>query len=277
MLKCQPFILLFYGITCFGQVGGHICEVYQYEDNNRSDKTIALTQTYNSAGKIVSEVYKGHRQDIHVGSIDATYTYLYNDTFLIKRICADYHGDSTKTLYKYNSKGQLESWEHYTDNERHDWNTDKPKHWEKTSVVFFSYDEDGRKTVYDATGLHYSSWNKYIWTYDNIGRLQSHKAYNTNELIWSHDYTYFDGGYSYTTIWYDEDGKPKNLDADRTVYTFIFLTDANGRVVKETIKNEKGDVINSSTTTYNQTGKIEKKVFFDNKNKPRLTHLYVYQ
>lgn len=273
------FLFSVYGITCFGQVGGYTCDVYQYKDNKRADKTIVLTQTYNSAGKIVSEVYKGHGQDMHIGSIDATYTYFYNDTFLIKRICADYHGDSTKTFYNYNNKGQLESWEYYTDNEPYNWNTDKPKHWEKKSEVFFTYDEYGRKTVYDATKLHYSSQNKYTWAYDNQGRLLSHKSYDTDELLSSEDYTYFDGGYSYTRIWYDSEGSPKRLlpEATTSVYTFTFLTNADGRVVKETTKNQKGDLINSATITYNKAGKIKKKVFYDGKNKTRLTHLYVYR
>lgn len=273
MKKLLLIFFFLFSICCFGQEIGYKCDIYQFFKNDTANTTIALMQTFNANGKVLSETYKGYEEDAVSGKSDGTYTYSYKDTFCITRTYSGISGDSTKTFYYYNNHGQLVRWELFTNG----LSFEKDRQWVKESEVFYSYDEKGRRVLYDATKLHFNTQNKYTWSYDSLGRIKSHHSYNNNELIWIEDYTYFDGGYSYATIWY-ENGQPthRQRGEDPTVYTFSFLVDDNGHIVKETITNEKGEQISVKNTTYNPEGKIIKVVAVNGDNEPEVTHLYVY-
>src|SRR5438046_5119714 len=82
------------------------CIVYQFSGKDSTRKHIALIQTFNQKGKIVSETYSNYKKSSKEGNKDGTYYYYYTDTLLTKRLFIEYNNDTTKVLYYYNARNQ---------------------------------------------------------------------------------------------------------------------------------------------------------------------------
>ena len=71
--------------------------VYQYFGTDSLTKSIAKTINYNSRGQVSTEKYVGWKTSAQEGTDDGTYTYFYNDTFLVRKLYGSADGDSSRT------------------------------------------------------------------------------------------------------------------------------------------------------------------------------------
>ncbi|SMB92352.1 hypothetical protein SAMN00120144_2137 [Hymenobacter roseosalivarius DSM 11622] len=80
------------------------------------------------------------------------------------------------------------------------------KTWAKTSEVTYTYDEHGRRTLYEAKELYPGTQNRFTWSYDDQGRVVAYSSYDGPRLIWVEYFTYFPDSYCRTRTWYQADG-----------------------------------------------------------------------
>lgn len=295
-MKSSIYIILFLtNFYCFGQQNK--CHVYQYAGNEISKKHIALSQTYNSQGLIITETYSNYKRNSAEGREDGTFYYYYEDTLLIKRIFVNAKEDTTKVLCFYNLKEQLIKEEFYSCERRLKKDVDKglgrpggcivfeedyekTRTWKKISEINYSYDNLGRIILYDATKLHFSSQNRYTWAYDNKNRISKYCSFENDRLIWTRDFIYTEDGYKYSTIWY-KDGKPEVPEywnkESFTIYTRTFHLNEYGETIKEVITNDKNENVSIEETVYNKKRKIAKTIFYNAQGNKEITHIYEYK
>lgn len=274
------------------------CKVFQYAGIDSLNKKLVSEELYNSKGQLISYYYNGFQESSSVSKRDSKYFNFYLDSLLVLSTSIDENNDSTKTIYLYNASGQKIKEEHFDYKRRLKKDSDKGfgrpggcivteedyeknKTWEMTSEINYKYDSNGNKILYDATKLHFTSQNKYTWTYDEQYRVLEHCSFNDTKLIWTEQFEYFKDGYKFTRTWYDYDGTPKQLKEKSweywPQYTFTYKLNANGRVIEEIVMTEKGELTSSETTLYNSSGKIIKNTKFDSKGQPDITHIYLYE
>lgn len=295
-LLLSLIIVLLFSIT-YGQNKVTKCTVYQFKGNDSLKKKVVLQQTFNSFGKIIYEKYWCYKDNLMEGRVDFRYYYFYDDTLLTKQIYIgdeSYNfNDTTKILYYYNNKKQLIKEERFESKlhlrkdlgphpgcvyTKEDY--EKFRTWNKTSEINYSYDNLGRKILYDATKWHFDNQNRYTWTYDSMGRLLKHCSFDKERLIWVEDYVYTPDGYKYSTVWY-EDGEPQKrkywMSEEETLYyTYTYHLNKKGNVIKKEITTDKNKIWGSEITKYDKKNRVVKTVFIDAKGIPEITHIFVY-
>ena len=297
MKQFLTIILTIITLTCVGQ-NYTKCKVFQYAGNDSVNKILVSEKTYNTKGQITSYYYRGYQESSSISNSDSKYFNFYQDTLLVLSTSIDENKDSSKTIYYYNTSGQKTKEEHFDYKRRLKKDSDKGfgrpggcivtdndyeknKTWEKTSEINFKYDSNGNKILYDATKLHFTSQNKYTWTYDEQNRVVEHNSFDDTRLIWTERFDYFDGGYKFTRTWYDYDGNPQHLKEKNyeywPQYTFRYKFNNKGLVIEEKVTTEKGELTSSETTMYNSSGKIIRSTKFNSKGQPDITHIYVYE
>jgi len=298
MLRFAIVLSLFFSWTSsFGQ---HFtkCKIYQFPGTDSLSQKLVSEEIYNDKGRITSYYYKGYKESSSVSNTDVKNFDFYRDTLLILSTSIDENGDSGKTIYSYNASGQLikEEFFRYEKRLRSDVDKgygrpggcivtaadyEKERTWKQTSEINFSYDSRGNKILYDATKLHFTSQNKYTWTYDDSNRVVTYNSYDGDRLIWTEHYSYYQGGYKFTRTWYNADGSETQFNKESwdywPQYTFTYQLNARGQITEERVTNEKGEAISSETKSYNANGKIARTTKFDSKGKPEITHIYVYE
>lgn len=270
------------------------CIVYQFSGQDSTKKHIALTQTFNHRGQVVSETYSNYKINSKEGLSNGTYRYYYTDKLLTKRLFIDIKKDTTEVLYYYNAHNQCIREEYFSCERRlkkdvkrdvvFDEDFEKTRTWMKTNEVTFSYDDKGGR-IKKADEQDYTR----LWQYDDQNRIVQEKGYRHNNLAYIEDYHYFDGGYTYSTIEYDYNGNatpPRYSDIEFSpIYTSTFYLDKKGKIIKEDITTEKGDTISTATTYYDVKGRIVRtlhrfidKHFLNSKNEqPETTHIFKYE
>jgi YD repeat-containing protein len=265
------------------------CTVYQFAGTDSSKKHISLVQTFNGRGQIISEAYSIYKKSSAEGIENGTYYYYYNDTLLSMRVWISYRNDTSKMICYYNSQNQLTKEEYFRCERRlkkevqesnidvmFDRDFEKNRTWMKVNEASFTYDEKGR--IIKKTDEHDYTRS---WQYDSLNRITQEKGYMYNKLAFVKGYHYFNGGYKYSTVYYDENEKPRAANHRGSkvyaTYTRTFLTDEKGRIINEEIKDEKGMLMNSEVTEYDEKGRIVKTVFFDSKRVPEITHIFHYK
>lgn len=239
---------------------------------------------------MISQQYLNWKASETEGVENGTYTYVYSDTLLVKRFFGSEDGDSSRMEYVYDAKGKLSQQKLFElkavsnsggyirpgDGA----NANMGRRWEQTSEVNFIYDSKGRKVTYDATRLHYTSQNMYTWEYDDQNRVTVQKSYSRGRITWREDYQYFEWGYRYWRIWYDEAGNPRNENKESYAYWpllfFTYTVDANGRVIRENISDENKKLHGRTDYYYQKNGKLSRTEYFNEKDVLSVTHRYVY-
>jgi len=287
--------LLFALSICHAQTFTH-CDVYQYEGADSTKKILALQQTFNAKGQLVSEIYNNYRFSNSRYS-EASFQYYYRGILLVKKISRFPYGrdDKRKTIYHYNFKRQLikekcaslgQRLKKSKPGEWHcvvkDEDFKKRKAWKKLSVIHYRYDKAGNKIEEESPRFSFSTEDKYTWEYDSIGRMVKNNCYGDDRLLWTRECRYFEGGYTQIHTWYDYDGKTPCYLIPETEVSYIpqwhrtYYLDNKNRVIKEVTKTEKGETRTIETTEYNSAGQISKTVYYNKNNEPEITHLYVY-
>lgn len=282
------FVFLFLGDLLSAQITR--CEVKQFPGTDSLNATVAKIITYNSRGQMITEQFIGWKKNEHEGLPDGTYTYFYNDTLLTKWVYGSASGDSSRMEFVYDATGKLTQQSlfeikliggggPYTDEPRPGQVNFR---WVQTSIVNFSYDQKGRKILYDATRLHYTPQNMYKWEYDDQNRVVKQESYSRGKLTWKEDYQYFDWGYRYWRTWYDFEGNMRHEFSPETpqYYPLLFFAcklDKQGRIIEERIVNEKQLLQERTVTTYNTQGRMARTVNYNANDKPAVTHVYNYK
>lgn len=273
------------------------CNVYQYIQKDSLNKNIAKKIEYYSNGKIAKDKYTGYKTSTYISNSDATYLYDYKDGLKIQKRMIKDNKVLSKTILHYNKKSQLIKEVRYNLERRMrsdvykgitspdgcivtDEDYEKKPSWKIESIIHYQYDSSGRKTEYYAPSVHWSSQNRYTWTYNNYGKILEYRSYEHDRLIWVQKYSYSDTNYQYTLTWYDREGQPKHLKEKKHEYTpqktHYFKLDKNGSVIEESVTTEKNEILNRTTTQYNEDGLIAKVVRYNKENNPEVTHLYEY-
>lgn len=287
-----PGLFFFLPILLCAQ-DGYICEVKQYEGTDSAHAIVARTMTYNSRGQLITEKFQGWKDSKEESTPDGLYTYFYNDTVLTGWKYGSDTGDSSRVEFQYDANGKLIrqstfQWKLLEGGGTRrvmtpDGMREEPmRRWEQTSLITYSYDDKGRKILYDATRLHYSPLNMYRWEYDEQGRIASHTSYTRGRITWKEDYQYFDWGYRYWRTWYDFEGNLRHEAGEEnpSYYPLLFYTctrDKQGRITEESVSNEKQKLQKRTATYYNKEGRITKTICYNSENKPAVTHIYVYR
>ncbi len=275
-------------------------KVLQYQGNDSLNTKIVKVVNFNSDSLIIYEEYRSYKSTPANGTTDVDETNFYNDTLLVKTlkyypnipngICCD----SSKMEFFYNDKNLLEKRIAYDykrvlkkglpfkDNLTSD-DFEKERQWKLSSETFYSYDSLGRKTEYDAPEKHWSSQNRFVWTYDNQNRIKQEKSFNDERLIWTKDYEYQDNSYKYTLTWYDYEGNPEHLKDKSKSWeytpqkTYAYKLNKTGQETEELVTTETGEFISKLTTEYDNQNRIAKTTKYLEKDKPIMTHIYVYE
>ncbi len=284
---------------CKGQDFGK-CIVYQFSGVDSTNKHIALVQTFNQAGQIVSETYSNYKKSSNQGNTDGSYFYYYTDSLLTKRFFIADDNDTSKVEYYYDSNRQCIREEYFSCEKRlrkdikkglgqpggcvvFEEDLDKNRTWMKTNEVTFSYNGKGRLIRKD-DGQDYDR----VWQYDSLNRIAQEKGYSFDKLEYGEDYKYFNGGYKYSQIFYDGNGKIKvPIYSDiifNPIFTSTFYLNSNGKIIKEEMTTEKGIKISDKTTYYDSHGRIVKTIhryldkhYINANNHPETTHIFEYK
>lgn len=237
---------------------------------------------------MITEQFIGWKNSGQEGTPDGTYSYFYNDTFLTKWIYVNGIGDSSRMEFTYDVTGRLTRQSQYdlkfimTGPYTDEGPTGSKRRWVQTSLVNFSYDQKGRKILYDATRLHYTPQNMYKWEYDDQNRVIRQESYSRGKLTWKEDYQYFDWGYRYWRTWFDLEGNMRHEFSPESpqYYPLLFFAcklDKQGRITEERITDEKQKLRGRTVTAYNSQGRIARTVNYNTEDKQAVTHIYEYK
>ncbi|MFD1064394.1 hypothetical protein ACFQ1Q_14165 [Winogradskyella litorisediminis] len=275
-------------------------KILQYQGNDSLNTKVVKVVKFNPDSLIIYEEYRGYKSDNANSTTDVNTTNLYNDTLLVKTlkyypnipnsICCD----SSKLEYFYNDKNLLIkriAYEYkrvlkkgtpFKDNLTSD-DFEKERQWELSSETFYSYDSLGRKIEYNASEKHWSSQNRFVWTYDKQNRIQEEKSFDEDRLIWTKFYEYQENSYKYTMTWYDYEVNPRHLKDKSKSWEYRpqkiceYKLNENGQELEELATTETGEFISKLITVYDEKNRIAKTTKHFEEDKPIMTHIYIYE
>lgn len=270
------------------------CKVYQYYGTDSSVNPVVKWITFNAQGKIRYERVQNYAEQEITGFIEngSSFQYTYNDTMIAEVTETHFNGPTIKRKYEYDIKGKriresIFIWEmNQSSGPMHYPVTvgapaDPGGTWKQVSEARITYDDKGRKILWDASRLHNTAENMYKWEYDDQNRITSYQAYNRGgRLNWKNDYQYFDWGYRFWTIKYDVDGTPcHELEPGQGYQPMIFHTityDKNGRVLEDKVSDEKSNSRGRSVYWYDWYGRKTRVVYYNSSQEQSVTHTYRY-
>lgn len=275
-------------------------KVLQYQGNDSLNTKVVKTVKFSADSLIIYEEYRGYKSTPANSTTDVNITHFYNDSLLVKTlkyypnipngICCD----SSKMEFLYNNKNLLEKRIAYDyqrvlkkgttfkDNLTSD-DFEKERQWKLSSETFYSYDSLGRKIEYNAPEKHWSSQNRFVWTYDNQNRIKEEKSFDQERLIWTKYYEYQENSYKYIMTWYDYEGNPKHLKDKSKSWEYTsqkiceYRLNDIGQELEELVTTETGEFVSKLTTEYDQKNRIAKTTKYLEQDKPIMTHIYEYE
>ena len=274
-------------------------KVLQYQGNDSLNTKVVKTVKFNADSLIIYEEYRGYKSTPANSTTDVNTTNIYQDTLLIKTlkyhpnlkgVCCDsskmeFFYDNKNLLKKriaYDYKRVLKKGTPFKDNLNSD-DFEKERQWELSSETFYSYDNLGRKIEYNAPEKHWSSQNRFVWSYDKQNRIQEEKSFDEDRLIWTKSYEYQENSYKYTMTWYDYEGNPRHLkDKSKSweyspQYIHKYKLNEKQQEVEELVITETGKFISKLITEYDNQNRISKTTNYIEQDKPIMTHIYEYE
>jgi hypothetical protein len=266
------------------------CIVYQFAGKDSSKKHVSLVQNFNKQGQLVSETFSNHKKSAAQGTDDGTCRYYYNNSILAKQLFIDEWKDTTKVLYYYNDKKQCTKEKHFSCERRLKKNSNKGlgqpggcvvldkdldtnRTWMEENVVFFLYDDKGRKT----NRIDNRDYNR-TWLYDEKDSVIQEKGFSSNTPAYVREYQYHQGYYKYSTFYYNENEKPTSyVIALRPNYISTIYLDKKNRIVKAETRTGKNTKASCELTEYDAKGRVAKTVFLDAMDQPEITHIFEYK
>ena len=270
------------------------CKVWQYTGTDSANRTLANTQRYDG-GRVVYEKCTGFIYGPGITGSDGEYIRVYTDTLLTNWSFWSVDGDSMRTELQYDSAGRLIH--EVTFRRKYlppdtgmsggyvvilvstDTNDGK---WVKSAETDYVYDAQGHKTSSRTFWKPGGEPDGYVWEYDDKGRMSKSQYYSHTILVWENQYEYFKGGYSYTRTWFDEKGKKiRKAGVDIPPFMLprkhVYKVDAYGRIIEVRTCDARGKQIDRKVLFYTADGKPACEIFYDEKDKQVLTHVYSYE
>jgi hypothetical protein len=277
---------------------GARCQIYQFRGTDSAARHLALTRLFRPDGRLLQERFTTYRDICGDGFQDGTLRYHYQDTLLVACLFTTPEGDQTKTLYHHDRHQRRVRQEHFTYERRLRKDVDKGlggrdgctvdeadyelhRTWEKTSSIEYLYDARGRIVSDQALKLHFSTQNRYTWTYDRQDRVQTSCSYEGPRRMWVERYSYFAGGYRFTRTWYGADGRPTHLQPEEAnyspLYTVVRYQNRTGQLEREETVTAQGTVVARQRLYYNHKQQVVRTVCENAQGAAQLTHVYVYR
>lgn len=295
----KPLILLLLFSQLFScQEKSFDYKILQYEENDSLNTKTVKEVRFNSDSLVIYEEYRGYKSDKANSTSDVNITKLYRDTLVVKELKfypkTPLRNDSTRIEYYYNDKNLLTKRVAYKyervlkkglgfkDNLTSD-DFEKERQWLMSSETFYSYDNLGRKIEYNAPEKHWSSQNRYVWSYDNKNRVKEEKSFDEDRLIWTKSYEYKVNSYKYVLTWYDYEGNPKHLKDKSKSWeysprkTYNYKLSKTGQEIEELVMTETGEFISKTITEYDNENRISKTTKYLEPDKPIMTHIFDYE
>lgn len=273
-------------------------KILQYEGIDSLNAKVVKEVRFNSDSLVIYEEYRGYKTDQANGTSDVNITRLYRDTLLVKEIkfypeiplrcdssTIDYYYNDRNLLIRrvaYNFERVLKKGLPIKDVLTQD-DFEKERQWKMSSETFYSYDSIDRKIEYNAPKKHWSSQNKYLWSYDSQNRVKEEMSFDDDRLIWTKNYEYQDDSYKYTMTWYDYQGNPEHLKDKSKSREFTpqkiyeYKLNSKGQELEEYVTAENGKFISKLTTEYDDQNRISKTTKYLEQSKPIMTHIYIYE
>ena len=274
-------------------------KILQYEGIDSLNTKVVKEVMFNEDSLIILEKYRGFKTDDWNSTSDVNIIKIYNNKLLAKTfrhypqstnsingICCD----SSRAEFHYNEKNQLikrVSLDYkYKLKQELEFNKkinsdDIERKWLLSSETFFSYDSLGRKIEYNAPQKHWSSQNRFIWSYDEKDRVLEEQSFDKDRLIWTKKYNYKDDSYKYVLTWYDYEGNPKHLKEKPGEYSpqkiYEFKLNKVGQEIEVLFTTDKGIFVNKKITEYDDQNRISKTIMYSEPNEPNMTHIYIYE
>lgn len=266
------------------------CMVYRFSGKDSASQTLVEKQTLNARNKIIYE----YRKDYTTGgdASNESYSearYTYTDT-VITQCVQNNSGRITKHVYEYDQQGrrfresifnwELDQTQNFQQRPAPGSNDLKGK-WVQVSLANITYDAKGRKIQWDASRLHNSAETNVKWEYDDQNRVTCEKtAMRNGRIVHRTDYQYYDWGYRWWTISYDDEGTPRHeLEAGqgyRPMIIHAVNTDKLGRITKDATNDEKSRPSGTTTYQYDAQGRIAREITQPPDAAPAVTYVYIY-
>lgn len=268
-----------------------VCHVTQFFDEDSANAKEQLTIVYNHRGKVLSEKYVRFEQSCLFYWIGYSVRYYYTDTLLTEKIESEDQKAPTRYVYTYDDKGRVKTESKFR------WIADPgamPVHapgmpsqtttvtgkWNQVGIANISYDDKGRKVLWDATRLHDKKENMEKWEYDDQNRIASHQIYSRGKLTCKTDYTYYEGGYRCWDINYNSEGSMNHEMEEGQGYQSMLIHaytfDKVGRVSTEKLSSEKGVLQCTMGFSYDKSGRLARTVRHDALSGGITYHVYSY-
>lgn len=268
-------------------------KVFQFSGNDSLNGHICKVVKFNEKGlKIFEELidFKSSRID---GISDYVENIFYKDTLLIKTE-ETFRNSKNKRIvnYFYNIKNQLikkefKSFEfrlkenikkgiNYGDCIIDENDYQKKATWKIDSEIFFKYNSKNLLIEYYAPKYHWDSQNRYLYEYDENGKLSKETSLNHKEIIWEKYFVNLENGYDFFINWENEFIINSRKDWPYH-YEIRLYRDNNNNIIKETETDKNGNLEFEIRKYYNSHNQIIKEERYDGKGNLEITHKYIYE
>lgn len=268
-------------------------KVYQFFGNDSLNGHICKTVKFNQNGQKMFEELVDYKSSKVDGTSDYMENYFYKDTLLIK---AEETSRTTKyrkiTNYKYNNSNQLTSKEFksydirlkknlkkgiaYGDCIIDEKDYDKNASWKIDSQIFYKYNSKNQLIEYYAPKYHWDDQNRYLYEYDENGKIAKETSLNHEEVIWEKYFVNLENGYDYIMNWENEFKISTRKDWPYH-YEVRFYKDNNNNIIRQTITDKDGKIEYEIKKQFNVNNQITKEERFNENGEIEITHKYIYE
>ncbi len=286
-------IVLLFPLSLVAQIDYKECLVIQTNTQDTTIRHTSLIQRYDGNGNLKYEKYQDYKTDFQNGRMDGEYHYQYRDNLLIEnkfveKSRLDDEFDTTKTIFIY-TDGLLtkEKTYKYTSRLKGAFRGCEPKYpqdylpksWLLIGDKNFYYNENRKLIEEFAPDTFNTSQNRYIYKYDEFGKLIKKLSLEGERLIWTESYVYKNNLEIMTRVW-EHKGKVE-VWTNPLLVRFDRYLDDKGNLMREECyydKLEKNNVFHSlNSYEYDENNKLKKHVSLGEDMKAQIVHEYIYR
>ena len=154
-----------------------------------------------------------------------------------------------------------------------------PAQWYPNCPKYYFYDEKQRLIEEITPDKENPIQNRYLYEYDEEGRLKKKQSLANERLNWTETYTYLAGHITMTREWYSEE-KMESWSPPRS-WRFERFLDENGNLIREEIyynKLERENVFcGFDTYEYDKQGRLVKFMGYGKEKDLQIKHEYLYK
>lgn len=268
-------------------------KIYQFFGNDSLNGHICKIVKFNQIGLKIYEELIDYKSSKVVGTSDYVENYLYKDTLLISSEETNRNSKDKRTVnYTYNSSNYLISKEFksykirlkknikkgiaYGDCIIDEKDYEKNATWEIDSQIFYKYNSKNQLIEYYAPKYHWDNQNRYLYEYDENGKLAKETSLNHNEIIWEKYIVNQENGYDFIMNWENEYKISSRTDWPHH-YEIRYFKDTNNNIIKQTETGKNGKIEYEIKKFYNKENQITKEERYNENSELEITHKYIYE